>query len=64
MQKLLSIVIPVYNVEQYINKCLDSLLVSEQLLELLDVVIINDGTPDILPLWLKNLKLNTRMSFE
>lgn len=46
MQKLLSIVIPVYNVEQYINKCLDSLLVSEQLLELLDVVIINDGTPD------------------
>lgn len=46
MNKLLSIVIPVYNVEKYINKCLSSLLVSEHLLELLDVVIINDGTPD------------------
>jgi len=46
MNKLLSIVIPVYKVEQYIRKCLDSLLVPEHLLELLDVVIINDGTPD------------------
>ena len=46
MNKLLSLVIPVYNVEKYINKCLSSLLVSEHLLELLDVVIINDDTPD------------------
>lgn len=46
MCKLLSIVIPVYNVEQYINKCLDSLIVDEQMLSLLDVVVINDGTPD------------------
>lgn len=46
MDKLLSIVIPVYKVEKYINKCLDSLLVPQEQLELLDVVIINDGTPD------------------
>jgi len=46
MQKLLSIVVPVYKVEDYINKCLDSLLVSDEQLELLDVVVINDGTPD------------------
>lgn len=46
MQKILSIVVPVYNVENYINKCLDSLLVSEELLSQLDVVIVNDGTPD------------------
>ena len=46
MQKLLSIVIPVYKVEAYINKCLDSLLVPQEQLELLDIVIINDGTPD------------------
>lgn len=46
MNKLLSIVVPVYKVEDYINKCLDSLLVPEEQLQLLDVVIINDGTPD------------------
>lgn len=44
--KILSIVIPVYNVEKYIRKCLDSLIVSEDLMKLLDIVIINDGTPD------------------
>lgn len=46
MNKLLSIVIPVYNVEDYIRKCLDSLLVPQEQLQLLDVVVINDGTPD------------------
>ena len=46
MNKLLSIIIPVYKVEDYINKCLDSILVPDEQLQLLDVVVINDGTPD------------------
>ena len=46
MNKLLSIVVPVYKVELFINKCLDSLLVPDEQLQLLDVVVINDGTPD------------------
>lgn len=46
MDKLLSIIIPVFKVEKYINKCLDSLLVPDEQLNLLDIVIINDGTPD------------------
>lgn len=46
MSKLLSVIIPVYKVEAYINKCLDSLLVPEGQLQQLDIVIINDGTPD------------------
>lgn len=46
MNKLLSIIVPVYKVEDYINKCLNSLLVPDEQLQLLDVVIINDGTPD------------------
>lgn len=42
----MSIVVPVFNVEQYIGKCLDSLLVPEEQLKLLDIVVVNDGTPD------------------
>lgn len=46
MQRILTIVIPVYKVEQYINKCLDSLIIAPELMEKMDVLIINDGTPD------------------
>ena len=47
MKKTLTIVVPVYKVEKYINKCLDSLILDdERLMEQLDVLIINDGTPD------------------
>lgn len=46
MQKLLSIIVPVYKVEPYINKCLDSLVIAPELMEKMDVLIINDGTPD------------------
>ena len=57
MNKLLSIIIPVYKVEPYINKCLDSLLLyktdesgkqvlDHERMELMDILIINDGTPD------------------
>ena len=46
MDKLLSIVVPVYGVEPYIRQCLDSLLVPEGRRPLLDVVVVNDGTLD------------------
>lgn len=47
MTKLLTIVVPVYKVEPYINKCLDScVLDDENLMSLLEVIIVNDGTPD------------------
>lgn len=47
MVKLLSIVIPAYNVEAYIRKCLESLLLPEkELLSLLDVIVVNDGSKD------------------
>lgn len=46
MQKLLTVVIPVYKVEAYINKCLDSLIIDPELMEKMDVLIVNDGTPD------------------
>lgn len=44
-EPLLSIVIPVYNVEPYIEKCLKSIY--SQIYSLpVEVVIVNDGTPD------------------
>ena len=57
MNKLLTIVVPVYKVEPYINKCLDSCLVyksnglgekvlDDELMNQLEVIIVNDGTPD------------------
>ena len=44
--RLLSIIIPVYKVEKYINKCLDSLIVPDEMMEQLEVIVVNDGTPD------------------
>lgn len=47
MQKLLTIVVPVYKVENYINKCLDSLVLDNpSTMQEYEVIIVNDGTPD------------------
>lgn len=39
-----SIIIPVYNVEQYLNKCLESCV--KQSLQEIEVIVINDASPD------------------
>jgi len=39
-----SIVIPVYNVEKYIDKCLESVL--NQTYDNFEVIVVNDGSPD------------------
>lgn len=44
MEKVLSIIIPTYNMEKYLNKCLDSLIVPN--MDLLEVLVINDGSKD------------------
>ena len=46
MDKILSIIIPTYNMEKYLRKCLDSLIVSGENMELLEVLVINDGSKD------------------
>ena len=46
MSKLLTIVIPTYNMEAYLNRCLDSLLISDEQMQLLEVLVINDGSKD------------------
>jgi len=42
--KKVSIIIPVYNVEKYIDKCLKSLV--NQTLEDIEIIVVNDGTLD------------------
>ena len=42
----LSIIIPVYNVEQYIAKCLESCLIRDIPTEDYEIVVVNDGSPD------------------
>ena len=46
MEKLLTVVVPVYQVEAYIRKCLDSLVIDSDLMSRMDVLIVNDGTLD------------------
>jgi len=44
--KILSVVIPVYRVEKYLAKCLDSILVNGPLQSKVEVIVVNDGSPD------------------
>lgn len=46
MNKLISIVIPTYNMEKYLDKCLTSLIIPEEYMNLLEVLVINDGSKD------------------
>ncbi len=44
MDKLISIIIPVYKTENYIRRCLDSLI--NQSYKNLEIILVDDGTPD------------------
>ena len=43
-EKAVSMIIPVYNVRDYLRKCLDS--VAAQTYKALEVIVVNDGSPD------------------
>lgn len=46
MNKVLSIIIPTYNMEKYLRRCLDSLIIDEEGMKQLEVLVINDGSKD------------------
>lgn len=44
--KVLSIVIPTYNMEALLPRCLDSFILSEEYMKQIEVLVVNDGSKD------------------
>lgn len=47
MMPLLSVIIPIYNVERYLHQCVDSVLC--QRFDNMEIILVNDGSPDSCP---------------
>ena len=45
MEKVLTVVVPAYNAEVFLENCLDSLCLPD-LLDLLEVIVVDDGSTD------------------
>ena len=46
MEKILTIVIPTYNMEKFLRHCLDSLIVSTEHMQMLEILVVIDGGKD------------------
>ena len=44
MKPLISVIVPIYNVEEYLHECIDSIL--NQTYDNLEIILIDDGSPD------------------
>lgn len=47
MAPLISVIVPIYNVEQYIERCVDSII--NQTYKNLEIILVDDGSPDNCP---------------
>lgn len=45
----LSVIVPIYNVEQYLRKCVDSLLAQDMPSSAYEIILVDDGSPDACP---------------
>lgn len=46
-EELISIIIPIYNVEKYLSKCIDSII--NQTYQKIEIILVDDGSPDSCP---------------
>lgn len=46
MDKLLTVVIPSYNVEKFLNQTLDSFVCDEATMKKFEVIVVDDGSKD------------------
>ena len=49
-----SVVIPIYNVQEYLNECVSSIV--NQTYQNLEIILVDDGSPDSCPLMCDALK--------
>ena len=54
MTPKVSVIIPVYNVEKYLNRCVTSAI--NQTLEEIEIILVDDGSPDNCPLMCDEFK--------
>ena len=48
MDKLISVIVPIYNVEKYLTKCIESII--NQTYKNLEIILVDDGSPDKSPI--------------
>jgi glycosyltransferase involved in cell wall biosynthesis len=59
----ISVIVPVYKVEEYIKKCLDSII--SQTLRDIEIIVLNDGSPDMCEeIILQYVALDNRIIYE
>ena len=47
MMELISVIVPVYKTEAYLDRCVESIV--EQSYENLEIILVDDGSPDNCP---------------
>ena len=47
MNLLISVIVPIYNVEKYLARCVDSIV--NQTYKNLEIILVDDGSPDRCP---------------
>ena len=48
MKDLISIIVPIYKVENFLNRCIESIV--SQTYDNIEIILVDDGSPDNCPI--------------